>query len=427
MNILLESFQQLGDSLKTASEAMSYVWFIVLPPLFYFLFKLIWMKHIQDKFAAMPDWVVLEIIPPKNIEKSPKPMEALYNGFCGVQKSLNPVEIYIDGAFTDYMSLEIVGDSGSVHFYIRVMQKYRHLVEAHLYAQYPDVEIIEVPDYVNDVPKIIPNSQWDLWGSDLGFTKNNAYPIKTYPKFEESITGKMIDPLSGLIETMGKLGLNQKLWLQWIIQPTDTSWSSKEGKPTLDKLKGRETERKSIFEEIWKDIFEILSSIPKAFSNPVEFAESAKKEEKEPLEFRLSPVEKDVLKAVEDNLGKPQFYVRPRYLYIGRRENYDKAVGINSFFGAIRQFSDDNLNSLKPNTTKTTAYHIFIETRLRYLQRKLLRRYRGRSMDGEGGKLVMSTEELATVFHLPDMNVLAPSLARVESKHGGAPSNLPVE
>ena len=145
------------------------------------------------------------------------------------------------------------------------------------------------------------------------------------------------------------------------------------------------------------------------------------------MEFRLSPVEKDVLKAVEDNLGKPQFYVRPRYLYIGRRENYDKAVGINSFFGAIRQFSDDNLNSLKPNTTKTTAYHIFIETRLRYLQRKLLRRYRGRSMDGEGGKLVMSTEELATVFHLPDMNVLAPSLARVESKHGGAPSNLPVE
>ena len=48
-------------------------------------------------------------------------------------------------------------------------------------------------------------------------------------------------------------------------------------------------------------------------------------------------------------------------------------------------------------------------------------------MDGEGGKLVMSTEELATVFHLPDMNVLAPSLTRVESKHGGAPSNLPVE
>jgi hypothetical protein len=48
-------------------------------------------------------------------------------------------------------------------------------------------------------------------------------------------------------------------------------------------------------------------------------------------------------------------------------------------------------------------------------------------MDGEGGFLVMSTEELATVFHFPDMNVLAPSLTRVEAKRGGAPSNLPIE
>ena len=30
-------------------------------------------------------------------------------------------------------------------------------------------------------------------------------------------------------------------------------------------------------------------------------------------------------------------------------------------------------------------------------------------------------------LHLPDMNVLAPSLTRVEAKRGGAPANLPVE
>ena len=426
MNILLNSLQQISDSIKMGSQAMGYVWFIALPPLFYFLFKIIWMKHIQDQHWAKPDWIVLEIIPPKNIERSPKPIESLFMGFAGVEKSLNPVEIYMDGVFTDYMSLEIVGDSGSVHFYIRVMTQYRHLVEAHLYAQYPDVEIIEVPDYVNDVPRVIPNNQWDSWGADLGFTKHNAYPIRTYTKFEESVTGKMIDPLSGLIETMGKLGPNQKLWLQWIIQPTKTNWAAKEGTPITDKLKGRDTEKVGVFGRIWKDMYDVLSNLTKALHSPVEFDVDAKKDE-QPLEFRLSPGEKDVLKAVEENLGKPQFYVRPRYLYIGRRENYDKGVGVNAFFGAIRQFSDENLNCLKPNSTKTTAYHIFIETRLRYLQRKLLRRYRNRSMDGEGGKLVMSTEELATVFHLPDMNVLAPSLTRVESKHGGAPSNLPIE
>lgn len=430
MEILSNSFQQIADSLKDVGPVVSHIWFFAFPPLFYFLFKTLWMWHITDIFAAAPDWVVLEIIPPKNIEKSPKPMEALFMGFFGVQKGFNPVEIYIDGAFTDYMSLEMVSDSGNIHFYIRVMKKYRHLVEAHLFAQYPDVEIIEVPDYVNDVPKIIPNTQWDLWGSDLKFTKHSAYPIKTYPNFEESITGKMIDPLAGLTETMAMLGPNQYLWLQWIIQPTDPSWASIEGKPILDKLKGREVKKDEGFlQGVLKDILDVIVSIPKAFSNSPEFAakkEESKKDE-QPLEFRLSTTERDILKAVENNLGKPQYYVRPRYLYIGRRENYDKAIGINAFFGAIKQFSDENMNALKPDSTKTTAYHIFIESRLRYAQRKLLRRYRARSMDGDQKKLVMSTEELATLFHLPDMNVLTPSLRRVEAKRGGAPSNLPIE
>jgi hypothetical protein len=308
------------------------------------------------------------------------------------------------------------------------MKKYRHLVEAHLFAQYPDVEIIEVPDYVNDVPRVIPNNQWNLWGSDLKYTKNNAYPIKTYPNFEESVTGKMIDPLAGLLEVMGKLGPNQKLWLQWIIRPTKPEWASINGKPILDKLKGRESKADGIFERLWNDIIDIFSNLFKALHSPIEFDDKDDDDDdKQPLEFRLSPVERDVLKAVEENLGKPHYYVRPRYLYIGRRENYDSGIGVSAFFGAMKQFTDENMNGLKPNSTKTTAYHIFIETRMRYLQHKLLRRYRDRSMDGEGGFLVMSTEELATVFHFPDMNVLAPSLTRVEAKRGGAPSNLPIE
>jgi hypothetical protein len=305
------------------------------------------------------------------------------------------------------------------------MKKYQHLIEAHLYAQYPDVEIVEVPDYVDDVPKIIPNSQWDLWGTDLEFTKHSAYPIRTYQKFEESVTGKMIDPLAGLIETVGKLGPNQKMWLQWIIQPTSAKWADLEGKPVTDKLKGREAEAEGILERLWKDIVDVFSNLIKALSEPIEF-DVAKTKEEQPLEFRLSPGERDVLKAVEENLGKVQFYVKPRFIFLGRRENFDKGVGVNAFFGAIKQFGDENMNSFRPNnSTKTNALHLFVQSRLRYMQRKILRRYRNRSMDG--GKLVMSSEELATLFHLPDMNVLAPALKRVEATHGGAPANLPIE
>lgn len=428
MDILSSSMNEIAVSTKMAGQALSYVWFIILPPLFYFLFKELWMYHIQEKFWLGPDWVVLELIPPKNIERSPKPMESFIMAFAGVEKSFTPIETYIDGAFTDYMSLEIVGDSGNFHFYVRVMKKFRNLVEAHLYAQYPDAEIIEVPDYVDDVPKVIPNSQWDSWGTDFELSKHAAYPIKTYPQYEESVTGKMIDPLAGLIETMGKLGPNQKIWLQWIIQPTSPKWASLEGKPLLDKLKGREVEHKSILSRVWKDTTDVFSNIPKALHSPVEFASEAEKKDEAPLEFRLSPGERDALKAVEANLGKVQFYVKGRFIFLGRRENFDKGVGLNAFFGAMRPFNDENLNSLKPNnSTKTSPYFVFIRQRMRYLQYKLLRRYRNRSMMPNSKATVMSSEELATLFHFPDMNVLAPSLTRVEAKRGGAPANLPIE
>ena len=146
----------------------------------------------------------------------------------------------------------------------------------------------------------------------------------------------------------------------------------------------------------------------------------------QPLDTRLSPGERDVLKAVEDNLGKLQFSTKGRFIYLGRRENYDKALGVSAFWGALKQFNDDNLNSMKPdNKSKTFANYVNQKNRLRYRQRKLLRRYRTRSRDGE--KLVFSAEELASVYHFPDMNVMAPAFSRVEAKRGGAPANLPIE
>jgi hypothetical protein len=425
MDIISAAISEIVTDIKTASQAMSFIWFIALPPLLFYLFEILWMYHIQSAFWASADWVLLELIPPKNIEKSPKPMEALFVTFAGVEKSFNPLELFVEGMFADYMSLEMVSDQGTVHFYIRSMKKYRHLVEASLYAQYPDVEIIEVPDYVNDVPKLIPNGQWDLWGADVVFQKHPAYPIRTYKAFEEDITGTMIDPLSGLLEVMGKLGPGQQMWLQWVIAPTSPSWAGTTGKELTEKLKGKEKKKEAIIERIWKDIMDVLSNLIKATHSEIEFA-SEKKKEEAALDTRLSPGERDVLKAVEDNLGKQQYSTKGRFIYLGRRENYDKALGVSAFWGSLKQFNDDNLNSFKPDgDSKTFANYVNKKNRLRYRQRKLLKRYRNRSRDG--ALIVLSAEELATIYHFPDMNVMAPSFTRVEAKRGGAPANLPIE
>jgi hypothetical protein len=425
MDLIATSLSQSAGNFREFVQTLTYVWYIMLPPIFFFLFKELWMWHIQERYWLSLDWMLLEIIPPKNIEKSPKSMEALYVGMAGVEKSFNPLEKYVQGAFADAFSLEMVSDGGEMHLYVRTMRKYRHLVEAHLYAQYPDIVINEVPDYVFDVPKIVPNTQWNLWGTDWEFVKHTAYPIKTYQHFEESVTGKMIDPMAGLAEAMSKLPPGQKLWLQIIVSPHSPLWAKEEGRPLVEKLKGNEAKSEGIFEQVWTDIYDVFSNLFKALSSPIEFAEKAKKDQ-QPLEFRLTTKERDIMKEVEEKLGKLQYRTKIRMIYIGRREGFDKSLGVSTFVGGLKQFNDDNLNSLRPNdASKTYANYILTKPRERYRQRKLLRRYRNRSFDGV--TITLNTEELATLFHLPDMQVAAPSLARAEAKRGGAPTNLPID
>ncbi len=412
-------------------SALMSVWFILFPPLLFFLFKILWLLHVNGHFGGGLKWVLLEIIPPRDIEASPLPMESIYTALAGVIKSPTTAEEYIKGELPTSFSFELASIEGQTHMYVRTQAGFRNLVEAHFYAQYPNVEIVEVEDYVNLVPKTIPNKDWDLWGVDFKLFKPDLYPIKSYKNFEETITGKMVDPLAGLIETMGKLGPGQHLWLQFIITPISEKWYST-GKETVDEFLGRVKEKKQgMLARIFADIWDIFSNIGKGmFGGEVVFTAGAKPEKKEeqPLEFRLSPGEKDVLKALQNNLAKQQYKIRMRHLYIGRREVFSKTTGVSSFIGGIKQFNDQNLNSMVPNDdSKTYANFVFVEERLRFRQRRLFRRYIGRDSDPQSSRFLFSSEELATIFHIPDMGVLAPSLTRVSAKRSGAPSNLPLQ
>ena len=416
-------FGEIFSIFKVIGEAFFHVWFVVLPVAFYQLFKIIWKDYIQIKWLSSLKYDQLEIIPPKNLEKSPQPMESIFWGISGVLKTHNTVEEWVKGELTFKFSLELVSDEGTVHFYIRTPRQFRNLIEAHLYAQYPDVVVNEVADYVQDVPAIIPNKEWDLWGTDLELCQPDPYPIRTYKYFEESVTGKMIDPLAGLVETMGKLGPGQKIWFQYVVIPLHETWNAEEHE-IIDKLAGRVGEKTGVFSGLLNDLGDIFGNLGKGLFGPVEFAKKEEKEES-PLEFRLTPVEKEILKAVENNLGKNMFRIKMRFIYLGRRENFDKSA-VSSFVGGIKQFNDINLNSFRPNDkSKTYALHLWVDERTRFRQRKIFKRYRDR--DPTGATFVLSTEELATVFHLPDMSVVAPSVTFVEAKRGGAPANLPVE
>ncbi|HLC95381.1 MAG TPA: hypothetical protein VJH89_02735, partial [Patescibacteria group bacterium] len=286
---------------------VSDVWFIIFPPLLFFLFKLLWIKYAERKYGSHLKWVLLEIIPPRDIEKSPQLMENIFAGFAGVIKAPTIIETWVKGEFPVSFSLEIVGSEGATHMYVYTQVGFRDLVEAHFYAQYPGVEIIEAPDYTQNIPHIIPNRDWNLWGTDFGLAKDDLYPIKTYKYFEESVTGKMIDPLAGIFEVLGKLGPGQHLWFQCIATPLKEDWYDT-GQHTVDEFLGKVKEKKmGILGQLWSSITDIFVNVPTGLlGGEMKFAsgEVAEKKDEAPVEFRLTPGEKEVLKALQSNLGK---------------------------------------------------------------------------------------------------------------------------
>jgi len=406
-------------------QAVSATWFIFLPFLFYFIFKILWMDFVRDDFWDKIEWVLLEIVPPNDIEETPQAMEMVYAGLLGSMKGINVIEENVKGETPMYFSLELVSTEGDTHFYIRTPKGFRALIESHIHSQYPTATVMTVPDYVDDIPKIIPNKKWDLWGTDFKLDKADPYPIKSYRWFEEDVTGKMLDPLASLLESMGKVGPRQYFWFQLIITPKDAK-EYDTGKKLAEELAGREVKKKKNFVETF--FIGAMNFINDMIANIVGVTEEGNangSEPEVPLEFQMTPGEKEVLKLIEEGIGKSAFNVKMRVIYTGRREAFNKVV-VGSFMGGIKQFTDANLNGFAPdNDSKTYALHLFVKSRMAYRQRKILRRYRERNRDGVTFHL--NTEELATVFHLPGMSVITPSLHKIETKTGSAPANLPIE
>jgi hypothetical protein len=429
MDIFFSNIASIAQAISQIFSVGTHVWFFVLPVMLYPLFMFVWMNHTIGKYESSVPRVMLEIIPPKEIEKSPQLMESLFDGLSGTDKGYVAYEQYVLGMGPPKISLEIMGSEGHAHFYIRTPTIIRNLIEAHLYAQYPDVEIIEVEDYVNEVPKSIPNKDWNLWGTDMRLLKADAYPIKTYHYYEESVTGKMIDPLAGLLEVISKLAPGQKIWLQYIISPERGTWYDKEGKVLVDEIvKGKKEKPSGLMSMLGSHLWDILSGVVRGIfgGTPPEVKKADSKTD--PLDLRLTPVQRKVLEAVESNIGKNVFKVKMRFMYLGRRETYNSGSFLPAIFGAlIKPYSDGNLNSIIPdNPTKTSVEYVMMKSRLLYLQRRLYRRYRDRDRDPSNNMFVLSTSELATLFHLPDGSVISPALTRVTAKRGGSPSNLPI-
>ncbi len=405
-----------------------------------FLFLYIWnhrMKVIKKEHLKSIKWKTLELRIPKEVLKSPKAMEqvfaALHATYSGKIKGYDK---YMKGKVQSWMSFEMVGHNGGVYFYIRTPEESVNLVESAIFSQYSNSELHEVNDYTDDYPQILPNKALDLWGTDLILAKDDAYPIRTYEYFEDKDEEKRLDPISVITETMSKLKEDEIIWLQFLIKPTDdeTNEWKKKGRTIIDKMMGREKKEEpktSVFYDLSWGIYHWVRNFFRAFYTTLEWPTNEKKDAQPKTFSSLSSGEQDVVKAIEKKLAKLSFEVLIRFLFIGKKEDFDKSY-INAILGAFKQFSIANMNSIKANSeTKTSmggwtaslfpGYKKIVEDEKK---RAIYSNYKKRTMKPKSS--VYSIEELATLFHIPSAAVTAPKMRRLEAKKGEPPEGLPV-
>ena len=69
-----------------------------------------------------------------------------------IRTAFRPYNKYWKGRRNIGWSFELVGRAGETHFYLRVPTQYRNMMESAIYAAYPEAEITEAEDYLEEFP-----------------------------------------------------------------------------------------------------------------------------------------------------------------------------------------------------------------------------------------------------------------------------------
>lgn len=353
---------------------------------------------------------MLEIKLPREVFKSPLAMEIIFTSLFQSGGS-NFLDTYLKGKVRPWFSFEIVSIEGTVRFFCWTQPKFRQLIESQFYSQYPGVEIYEVEDYTKDV--FLDPKNLFLWGTSFKLKKPDVYPIKTYIDYgldREQEEEFKVDPMTSVLEFLGSIKAGEQIWIQILIQAhRDQNIKDDAVFPKIPdwKKKGEEEVKKKIA-EINEDAEESGRRAPTAG-------------------------EKEVITALERSLTKFPFEVGIRGMYIARKESFD-SIGITGLIGSFRQYSSVNLNEIKLGKVTDFEYpwQDFGRKRRTMLEHKMLNAYKLRSFFQPPYKyafakpFIMTTEELATIFHLPGQVVATPTLSKIPSRKSEPPANLPI-
>ena len=405
----------------------------------YLAFKM-WVHYIRQDFISGIDYVLLEVVPPRDVLRSPKAMELFISNAFYHFSNKGGREEYWQGAVWFWFSLEIASIEGQVHFYIRTPSRLKEYIETQMYAQYPQSQVKVVEDYTLAVGHINEHSPWKAWGCEFRLLKSEAYPIRTYIDYGLDKDPKeeyKVDPISPVVELFGSIGKGEQMWLQIVITPSKKTW----------KTHGTWFGTHDWVAESRAQIDLLLKPY------------TATKDDGARIEVRVPDFYKKVMEAMSAKTRKLGFETGIRTVYVAKKEAFNMSSRRNlrmifrqytspdsNGFDRFNSAQGDALNSgilgLSDKQVMILAdrmvheyrergfyhlplrHHLLSEHSFSWLSLMLVKQFFLPYFHHQ--TYVLNVEELATIWHFPGQILKVPTLERIESKEASPPTNLPI-
>lgn len=414
---------------------ISYTAVIWLPFVLAKLTFFLWHHYRAELFIGGIEWALLEIHIPREMKKTPLAMELFFKNALYHMSQKGGWETYWQGAVHFWYSLELVSIDGNVHFFIRVPSRIRKLVETQLYSQFPQVRIELAEDYTKDIPKYSHDGPYYMWGCDFATKMHDAFAILTYKDFGLDKPGlkeeEKVDPMTPVIEFLGAIDRGEQVWIQIIIRQSEKMYHTH---GTLFHHHDFYTESDLVIDKTLAPYKRTqLGADGKLASEiriPATIEDEVKRAVQKRSELVFDTVIRQLVLADKSKVSLETFNTTRRTSRLLWRQYADQS---SNFFNREHSTQYDStwadptgklLENLKSrhmtNYKLRTAFYPPLWRSFNWPWP-----FSVISPTNPPILSVLSTEELATIFHFPGMVSETPSFKRLESKTAKPPSNLP--
>lgn len=262
----------------------------------------------------------------------------------------------------------------------------------------------------------------DLWGTEYAKSQPDAVPIKTYIDWgldkDPDKPEKQVDPLTNILEFLASIKPDEHVWIQIVMKARKKDeWYGFYKSADKYKEGGKE-------------------AVEKIFKEAVGRAQSRVQDEQQKQAAAgrgvqlLSTPEKDRIEAIERNFNKLVFECGFRGMYIVKKGSFDlsKVNNLVRLWDPFRASEYNAINVARGMSIFDYPWQDWNDIRRRMIRKRMFFWYKHRAyfyVPYDQVPVMMTTEELASIWHFPSSAVKTPGLVRVASRVGEAPPNLP--